>query len=286
MTDTAPPLAITGSTGRLGGRVARLLAARGVSQRLIVRDPARAPRLPGTSVAHASYADGDAARAALEGAEVALMVSGSETPDRVEQHRTFIDAAAAAGVRHLVYVSFFGAAPDATFTLARDHWATEQHARDSGMGFTFLRDNLYADFFPFMVGDDDVLRGPAGDGRVAAVAQDDIADAAVAVLTDPAAHQGRTYDLTGPAAVSLGEVAATLSMLTGRIISYRPETVDEAYASRASYGAPDWQVDAWVSTYLAIADGSLAAVSSAVPDLTGHPATPIDEVVRRTLPER
>lgn len=283
MTDTAPPLAITGSTGRLGGRVARLLAARGVAQRLLVRDPARAPRLPGATVAQASYADGDAARAALEGVEVALMVSGSETPDRVEQHRTFIDAAADAGVRHLVYVSFFGAAPDATFTLARDHWATEQHVRDSGMAFTFLRDNLYADFFPFMVGDDDVLRGPAGDGRVAAVAQDDIAAAAVAVLTHPAAHQGRTYDLTGPTPVSLGEVAATLSMLSGRIISYRPETVEEAWASRASYGAPDWQVEAWVSTYLAIADGSLAGVSTAIEDLTGHPATPIDEVIRRSL---
>jgi len=284
MTNAAAPLAITGSTGRLGGRIARQLAARGIEQRLLVRDPGRAPALPGTTVAQASYDDADAVRRALLGVDVALMVSGSETPDRVDQHRTFIDAAADAGVGHLVYVSFFGAAPDATFTLARDHWATEQHLRDRGIGFTFLRDNLYADFFPLMVGDDDVLRGPAGDGRVAAVAQDDIADAAVAVLTDPAAHAGRTYDLTGPAAVSLGEVAATLSMLTGRIISYRPETVEEADASRAHYGAPDWQVDAWVSTYTAIADGSMGTVSSAIPDLTGHPATPVDEVVRRVTP--
>ena len=70
------------------------------------------------------------------------------------------------------------------FTLARDHWATEQHIRGSGLPFTFLRDNLYADFLPFMVGDDGVIRGPAGDGRAALVAQDDIADAAVAVLRD------------------------------------------------------------------------------------------------------
>jgi uncharacterized protein YbjT (DUF2867 family) len=285
MTESPAPLAVTGSTGRLGGRVARLLAARGVEQRLLVRDPARAPQLPGVAIAQASYADADASRRALEGVDVALMVSGSEAPDRVDHHGTFIDAAVDAGVRQLVYVSFVGAGPDATFTLARDHGATEQHVRDRGIGFTFLRDNLYADFFPFMVGDDDVLRGPAGDGRVAAVAQDDLADAIVAVLTDPARHEGRTYDLTGPAAVSLGEVAATLSMLTGRIISYRPETVEEAYASRAHYGAPDWQVEAWVSTYLAIADGSLAAVSTAVPDLTGHPATPLDEVVRRSLAE-
>ena len=100
------------------------------------------------------------------------MVSASESADRVAQHVAFIDAAARAGVGHVVYISFFGAAPDATFTLARDHYATEEHLRASGMDFTFLRDNLYADFLPALVGDDGVIRGPAGRGRVAAVAQD------------------------------------------------------------------------------------------------------------------
>ena len=113
------------------------------------------------------------------------------TPDRVGQHRTFVDAAADAGVEHLVYISFLGAAPDATFTLARDHWATEEHIRARGLPATFLRDTLYADFFPMMTGADGVIRGPAGDGRVAAVAQDDIADAAVAVLRDPPRTPGR-----------------------------------------------------------------------------------------------
>jgi uncharacterized protein YbjT (DUF2867 family) len=208
------------------------------------------------------------------------MVSASESADRVDQHRAFVDAAASAGVGHLVYTSFVGAAPDATFTLVRDHWATEQHIRASGMAFTFLRDNLYADFLPGMVGDDDVLRGPAGDGRAAVVAQDDIADAATAVLTDPAAHAGRTYDLTGPEALTLHGVAAVLSEATGRRITYHPETVEQAYRSRAGYGAPDWQVDAWVSTYTAIANGELAEVSDAVPALTGHPATSLADLLR------
>ncbi|MGY1604263.1 SDR family oxidoreductase [Geodermatophilus sp. SYSU D00815] len=274
------PVAVTGATGRLGGRVARRLAAAGVSQRLLVRDPARAPRLPGADVVPASYGDAAAVRAALAGLPTVLMVSASETPDRVDQHRTFVDAAAAAGVRHLVYVSFYGAAPDATFTLARDHWATEEHVRARGLRWTFLRDNLYADFFPQMVGADGALRGPAGDGRVAAVAQDDVADAAVAVLRDPAAHSGRTYDLTGPEALTLAEVAEVLTRATGRAVSYVRETVEEAYASRAAYGAPGWQVDAWVSTYTAIAAGELAGVSTAVPDLTGHPARGLEQVAR------
>ncbi|SHF94654.1 SDR family oxidoreductase [Geodermatophilus nigrescens] len=273
-------LAVTGSTGQLGGRVARRLADAGVEQRLLVRDPSRAPRLPGATAVAAPYADGDAVRAALDGVGTVLMVSASETLDRVEQHRTFVDAAADAGVAHLVYVSFLGAAPDATFTLARDHWATEEHVRARGLPATFLRDSLYADFAPVLVGEDGAIRGPAGDGRVAPVAQDDIADVAVAVLRDPAAHAGRTYDLTGPEALTFAGLAATLSAATGRDVRYVPETLEEAYASRASYGAPDWQVEAWVSTYTAVAAGELDVVSPAVPDLLGRPARTLEQVLR------
>ncbi|MED7931493.1 SDR family oxidoreductase [Nonomuraea sp. LP-02] len=269
---------MTGATGHVGGRVARRLAAAGVPQRLAVRDPGRAPDLPGTTAVRCAYGEPGAA-AALEGVEVLFMVSASESPDRLDRQRAFVDAAAQAGVRHVVYLSFFGAAPDAVFTLARDHWATEQHLRGSGMSFTFLRDNLYADFMPALVGEDGVIRGPAGEGRAAVVAQDDIADAATAVLLRPDEHAGRTYDLTGPHALTLTEVAAILSRASGRTITYRPETVEEAHRSRASYGAPGWQVDAWVSTYTAIAAGQLDGVSDDVPRLTGHAATPLADVV-------
>jgi uncharacterized protein YbjT (DUF2867 family) len=247
---------------------------------LIVRDPARAPQLPGSSVSTADYGDASALRQALDGAGTVLMVSAAETPDRVRQHQTFVDAAAAAGVGHLVYTSFQGAAPDAVFTLARDHWATEEHIRASGLAFTFLRDSLYADFLPFMVGEDNVIRGPAGDGRAAVVAQDDIADTAVAVLQRPDAHAGRTYDLTGPSALTFAEMAAIITDVTGRAVRYHAESVSEAYASRASYGAPDWQVDAWVSTYTAVAAGQLAEVSPAVEQLTGRPATSLSQLLQ------
>ena len=76
-----------------------------------------------------------------------------------------------------------GAAPDSVFTLGRDHWHTEEHIRASGMASTFLRDSLYADFAPMLVGLDGVIRGPAGDGAASLVAQDDIADVAVAALS-------------------------------------------------------------------------------------------------------
>lgn len=274
-------IAVTGPSGRLGGRVARLLSEAGMEQRLLVRDLSRVPRLPGATVVRAAYEDAEAVRAALTGIDLLLMVSASESPDRVQQHRTFIDAAAAAGVGHLVYTSFFGAGPQATFTLARDHWATEEHLHASGIGSTILRDNLYADFFPQLVGDDQVLRGPAGDGRVAAVAQSDVAEVALAVLQDPGAHRGASYDLTGPEDLSLHQVAGLLGSVAGKPVSYHRETVAEAYASRAGYRAPQWQLDAWVSTYSAIAAGELAGVSDAVPTITGHPARSLAELLRQ-----
>ena len=274
-------IAVTGATGQLGGRVAHRLAATGEAQVLVVRDPSRAPELPGARVAQAAYGQPEALRRAFDGVDVALLVSASETLDRVELHRSAVDAAAAAGVAHVVYVSFLGASPTAVFTLARDHAATEEHLRASGLPATCLRDSLYADFLPSTVGADGVLRGPAGEGRVAAVAQDDIADAAVAVLRDPAAHVGAVHDLTGPEALTLAQVAEVLTRCTGRPVRYEPETLEQAYASRASYGAPRWQVDAWVSTYAAIAAGELDVVSDAVPRLTGRPATSLAELLAR-----
>lgn len=274
------PIAVTGSTGRIGGRVAERLAAKGVPQRLLVRDPDRAPELPGATPVVAPFADGSAVRSALEGLEIAFMVSASESADRLEQHRVFVDAAAAAGVRHLVYLSFQGASPESTFTFARDHADTEEHIRASGMGWTFLRDSFYADFMPGLVGDDGVILGPGGDGRVAVVAQDDIADAAVGVLLTPEAHVGRTYTLTGPTALSFDEIASIIGETTGREVTYRDETLEEARASRAPCGAPDWEVAGWISTYTAIAAGEHEQVTQDVERLSGHPATPLREVVR------
>lgn len=266
----APSLAVTGSTGHLGGLVARQLAGAGSHQKLLVRELSRAPELEGAVPVAVSYDDPGPAKAALTGVKTLFMVSAAEAEDRLQQHYAFIDAAAAAGVQHIVYTSFFGAAPHCTFTLGRDHFATEEHIKASGMDYTFLRDNFYLDFLPLLAGEDGVIRGPAGDGVMAAVARADIARSAVTVLQDPALHIGRSYDLTGPEDISLAAAAELLTAGTGRTITFHNETLEEAYASRASYGAPPWQVDAWVSTYTAIAAGELAGPTSAVHELTGR----------------
>jgi uncharacterized protein YbjT (DUF2867 family) len=214
--------------------------------------------------------------------ETLFMVSAAEAEDRRAQHLAFVDAAAGAGVRHVVYTSFLGASADCTFTLGRDHWATEEHVRASGMDFTFLRDSFYLDFIPHMVGEDGVLRGPAGQGRLAGVSRADVAACAVAVLRDAAYHRGRTYDLTGPEALTLAEMAALVGEARGEPVTYVDETLEEAYASRASYAAPDWQVDAWVSTYTAIANGEVAQVSEDVRTLTGRQPDTLQDVLGLT----
>ena len=279
MSERPRTIAITGATGHIGGEVARILTDAGMPLRLIARSVSRLPQLPGTETAEASFSDRDRAAAALTDIDIVFMVSAAESADRVDQHRTFIDAAASAGVRHIVYTSYLGAAPDATFTLARDHWATEQHIRSTGMSFTFLRDSAYLDFLPALAGADGVIRGPAGNGAVGAVARSDIARVAAAVLTDPDSHVGRTYDLDGREALTLAEVAAIITDVTGRETVYHEETIEEAYASRASYNAPDWEVDAWVSTYTAIASGELAVISTAVQDITGRPPLTLRELL-------
>jgi NAD(P)H dehydrogenase (quinone) len=273
-------IAVTGSTGAVGGEVALLLAEQGVPQRLLARSPEKAPVYADAVAVACSYG-GPEAVAALNGVTVLLMVSASESADRLDQHRAFIDSAVAAGVGHIVYTSFFGAAPDCTFTLGRDHFATEEHIKGSGLGFTFLRDNFYLDFLPALVGEDGVIRGPAGSGRVAAVAREDIARSAVAVLRDPAAHVDATYDLTGSEAVSLAEVAVILTEVTGKPVEYHDETIEEAYESRKKWVAPDWQMDAWVSTYTAIANGEMEGTSDSVERLTGRPPLRLRDLLSR-----
>ena len=276
-------IGLTGVTGHVGSRVRELLAETAGEPAplvLLARTPAKVTAGPRDEVRACDFADPDGAARALVGVDTLLMVSAAEAADRLDQHRAFVRAAAQAGVRHIVYTSFQGAAPDCTFTLGRDHWATEQAIRDTGLAFTFLRDSFYADFLPLMA-QDGVIRGPAGDGRVAAVARDDVAAVAGVVLADPDAHAGAAYDLTGPEALPLGAAAALITEVTGSPTRYVDETLEEAYASRASYGAPDWQVDAWVSTYTAIAAGEVSAVSDAVPRLTGRPATSLRELLSR-----
>ena len=301
-------IAVTGVTGEVGGRVAARLAKLGLAQRLIVRDPSRAPSLPDAEVmAASSYGDAVAMGRALDGVETLFLISadvlmgvlrksaekGVPAPayDRLQQHITAVAAAAAVGVQRIVYLSFLSAAPDATFILARSHFHTEEYIRSTGVPFTFLRQGLYMDKAPLHVSADGIMRGPAGEGRSAWTARDDIADVAVAVITG-SGHDGQTYDVTGPEALTLAETAERLSAVTGRKITYQAQTPHEARTLRNSsrldeweanrqavtgHGITDHEVEVWISHYLQMATGEAAIVSDTVSRLTGHKAISLAE---------
>jgi NAD(P)H dehydrogenase (quinone) len=124
------------------------LAALGHGQRLVVRDAGRAPDLPNAEVAEASYEDTRALREALAGVRTFFMVAAGETADRARRHAAAVEAAVAAGIERIVYLSFLNAAPDATLTFAGHHWRTEEHVRSTGLRHIFLRDGPYLDYVP------------------------------------------------------------------------------------------------------------------------------------------
>ncbi|CAN5811664.1 hypothetical protein BH23ACT5_BH23ACT5_08390 [soil metagenome] len=128
---------------------------------------------------------------------------------------------------------------------------------------------MYADFVPFFAGAERAIKGPAGAGRVSWVCRDDIADVATEVLLSDG-QDSRTYDVTGPGALTLSETAEVLGSVTGQPVIYIEETLEEAWESRRPSGAPDWEIEGWVTSYVAIANGELAIVSGHVEEVTGH----------------
>jgi NAD(P)H dehydrogenase (quinone) len=271
-----PEIAITGASGQVGGSVARRLADRGLTQRLVVREFGRAPALSGAEVAEASYEDPAAMRAAMQGIETVLLISGHGHPERVSQHVTAIDAAIAAGVQRIVYLSFMAASADATFTNGRDHFHTEAHLRATGVAHAVLRPTFYADEVPRWSSSEGLISGPAANGRVAWVTREDVAAAAATAVID-ARHDGRVLDITGPEAMTMTETAIVVSQAAGRPVAFRDETIEEARAARAKTGAETWRIEGWVSSYAAIGEGAMDVVSGAVRELTGVEATSLQQ---------
>ena len=305
-------LAVTGSTGKIGGRVAARLAALGLPQRLIVRDPSRAPAIPGAEIFQvSSYGDPAAMGRALAGVDTLFLVSAQEIMgmikksqerdaplgyyDRLHQHICAVSAAAAVGVRHIVYLSFLNAQPDATFYAAREHFRTEEFIRSTGVPFTFMRQGLYLDNVPAHVTREDVMRAPAGDGRVSWVSRDDIADSVVGVMAG-SGHEGQTYDITGREALTMAETAERMSAVLGRTITYEAQTPHEARSGRnmsrmvdhelarreqKGVGVTEPELEGWISHYLQIATGEAGTVSDAVLRLTGHAAESVAEYLEK-----
>ncbi|EMC12587.1 SDR family oxidoreductase [Streptococcus mutans] len=273
-------IGITGVTGKLGSKVAQLISEQGISARHLARNPQRAALYDNAELVQAAFENSLEAVEALKGIDVLLMVSASESPNRLQQHFAFLDAAHEAGVKHIVYTSFYNAATEATFTLARDHAKTEKYIKERDFTYTFLRDNFYLDFFLDLCLNNGEIRGPAGNGKVSAVARQDVSEVATTILAKPDKWKNQLLNMTGPADLSMADIVHFVSEQKGEIIPYIDESIEEAYASRKAWPAQDWEYDAWVSTYTAIKEGKQAGVSSDIERVLGRPATSLEQLVK------
>lgn len=280
-------VAVTGASGHLGRRVADLLLER--------LDPSEVVLLTRTPEALASYSERGAAvryadfdepatlGEAFSGTERALLISALDFARRGGQHGAAIEAAKAAGVRHVIYTSI--PEPEGNpAAAAPSHLATEVAARESGLAWTFLRNSLYADFQVPVVAEaiaSGQLVTSAGDGRVAYVARDDCAAAAAAVLTQDD-HEGKTYDITGPEAIGPRDVAALAAELGGRPVEVVSVDDDAVVAGMIEAGAPEAVARIRLSFVVAAREGFLDSVTSAVQDITGNAPMSLRQVVQQS----
>jgi uncharacterized protein YbjT (DUF2867 family) len=268
MTEPEKAVLVTGATGSTGSALVELLRRRGVPVRTMVRgDASRAQ--PGTTAAVADFDDPDALAAALTGIDRAYLVTPSSERAEEQQLR-FVELAAAAGVGHLVKLSQFAADEASPVRFLRYHAAVERRIRELGIGYTFLQPNLYFQGLLAMAGSirsEDRFYAAIGDARVSAVDVRDIAAVAAVALTEPG-HIGRTYPITGPAAVTHSEIAAAIGTAVGREITF-VDTPPADFGAALSGVLPPWQVAGLLEDYAHYARGEAAAVYPTVEEVTG-----------------
>jgi putative oxidoreductase len=276
-----PKIAVTGVTGNLGGMVSGLCKKNGIEVRNLARNVEKAEKIGFSNVFKSSYDKSEDTVKSLEGIEVLFMVSGSENPNRIQQHKDFIDVAKIAGVSHIIYLSFYNASKNSIFTLGRDHYATEEYIKENGFKYTFLRDNFYVDFFVDLCREYSEIKGPAGNGKVSAVVRSDVSEVVAKILENPGKWENQILNMTGPEELSMTEIVKTVSEYFGKEIKYIEETVEEAYESRKIWKADQWEYDSWVSTYAAIAENEQSGISNDIEKVLGRKATSLVEYLEK-----
>jgi uncharacterized protein YbjT (DUF2867 family) len=276
---------VTGATGLNGGALVRLLSARGIPVRALVRDPNRAAAL--LSLGNVEVVDGDMARpdtlsGALRGVDRAMLISSSDSA-MLEVQSNFIDAAQKAGVRHVVKLSGIMPDTDSPFRFARMHGEIELKLERSGIAFTHLRAGEFMHAY-FRQAPAIVARGafflPMEDARIASIDVLDIAEVAARTLTEPG-HEGKIYPLTGPEALTMAEVAEKLSVATGRPIQYVNIAPEEARRAQLAAGVPPYTADALAELFAERRKGKESQVSPVIEGIIGRQATSFDDFALR-----
>ena len=276
---------VTGATGLNGSELVRRLSAKGVPVRALVRSAARAEGF--SSLPQVEIVEGDMARpetltGALQGVDRAMLISSSD-PAMLEVQSNFIEEARKAGVKHVVKLSGIMPELDSPFRFARMHGEIERRLEASGMAFTHLRagEFMHAYFrqVPSIVNRGE-LRLPMAEARIASIDIGDIADVAADVLTS-SGHEGKTYPITGPDALTMTEVAAELSTATGKPIRYVDVLPEDARAAQIAAGMPPYLADGLAELFAERRKGKEATVSQVIPTLFKRRPMSFAEFARR-----
>ena len=277
----AKTVLVTGATGTIGRDVAKILSKNGVSVRAGVRDQAKARKLFGTDIALATFDFEDTASfsGALKGVEKVFLLPPL-MPNQVEVANAFVDAAKRAGVRHIVKLSAIGADASSPYTFGKWHAASDQHVRESGLAFTFLRPNSFMqNFMNYFPPRDGTIYLPWGNGKASFVDARDIAAVAAEALIS-AGHEGKTYTVTGPAALGIAEVASILSEVAGREINYVDVPESAARDGMLQAGLPQWQVEPLLELHATNKQNRWSAVTADAEKVTGTPPTDFAQFAR------
>ena len=282
---------VTGATGQLGRQIVERLLTRVPTGQvgLSVRDPKKAQAFADhrVRVRHGSFTDADSLAHAFEGATQVLIVSVDKMGEKaVQQHRIAIDAAAAAGARRILYTSHMGASASSHFQACRDHAATEDALRASGVPFTSLRNGFYSasavQFLGHAMQSGDVVL-PA-DGPVSWTSHADLADAAAAILADEGRFDGPTPPLTAAQAFTFDDIARIATEVTGRTITRTIAPDDQFREELACRGVPAEAADQLLGIFTASRVGEFATVDPTLATLLGREPTALSTVLREQLP--
>jgi uncharacterized protein YbjT (DUF2867 family) len=206
------------------------------------------------------------------------MVSLHEGPEqRVPHHRNVVDAAAAAGVAQVVYLSFVAAGPDAVFLHARSHGATEQMLADAGVAHTSIRNSMYADDIPGWFDAEGLNTVPGGDGRMSFSYRPELARAIAVTMTEPG-HAGKVYDIVTPQAVSMRELAEIAWAVSGSNYRYAPASDAHWEARWRARGKEEWAIEAGLSSYAALRAGEFDVVTGDYRALTGEDPLSVSDI--------
>jgi len=277
-------ITVTGSTGTIGSELLRLLSAAGVSTRAVHRNASMVRSLPHVSWVQADLDDAGQVEAAVAGTTRLFLLTGNE-PDFARVQIGVVRAAERLGVGHIVKLSALGASDHSKSAIAREHWQVEQALLSTRLQWTILRPHAFMQNWLVDVAEsvrgEGLIYSPIGDGRVPFIDTRDIAAVAAEVLLHPEAHVGKKYVLTGGTAVGLAELAAALSEATGRKITYRPISMEEARARLAARGVAASAIDAMLAIAAYQRDGGpTATVSPTVQRLLGRAPRTIRDFAR------